>query len=325
MKDISIIVPAYNAEKYLEKCLESLVNQTKKNIEIIVINDGSTDDTEKIILEFKERYPEMIKYFFQENSGQSVARNVGIEMAEGKYIAFVDSDDYVSERMFEILYNKAIEKNFDIVASDVNSIYPKKNVEVSSGIRFESVDLTRNEKSELLRNMYAVVWNKIYKKELLEKKKILFEPDLWFEDVLFLYELIPYIKSIGFVEDILYQYVQRENSVTYTYSDKLLDIYKMLEKLVDFYDENHLDEFTNEIEYIYVRYMLATYIKRLAKTKNKELFNNGVKFAKEKVCTRFPNYRKNTYLNGIGKNFYLKYFNAFFADLIYYLEKNKMN
>ena len=85
MKDISIIVPAYNAEKYLEKCLESLVNQTKKNIEIIVINDGSTDDTEKIILEFKERYPEMIKYFFQENSGQSVARNVGIEMAEGKY------------------------------------------------------------------------------------------------------------------------------------------------------------------------------------------------------------------------------------------------
>ena len=325
MKDISIIVPAYNAEKYLEKCLESLVNQTKKNIEIIVINDGSTDDTEKIILEFKERYPEMIKYFFQENSGQSVARNVGIEMAEGKYIAFVDSDDYVSERMFEILYNKAIEKNFDIVASDVNSIYPKKNVEVSSGIRFESVDLTRNEKSELLRNMYAVVWNKIYKKELLEKKKILFEPDLWFEDVLFLYELIPYIKSIGFVEDILYQYVQRENSVTYTYSDKLLDIYKMLEKLVDFYDENHLDEFTNEIEDIYVRYMLATYIKRLAKTKNKELFNNGVKFAKEKVCTRFPNYRKNIYLNGIGKNFYLKYFNAFFADLIYYLEKNKMN
>ena len=325
MKDISIIVPAYNAEKYLEKCLESLVNQTKKNIEIIVINDGSTDDTEKIILEFKERYPEMIKYFFQENSGQSVARTVGIEMAEGKYIAFVDSDDYVSERMFEILYNKAIEKNFDIVASDVNSIYPKKNVEVSSGIRFESVDLTRNEKSELLRNMYAVVWNKIYKKELLEKKKILFEPDLWFEDVLFLYELIPYIKSIGFVEDILYQYVQRENSVTYTYSDKLLDIYKMLEKLVDFYDENHLDEFTNEIEYIYVRYMLATYIKRLAKTKNKELFNNGVKFAKEKVCTRFPNYRKNIYLNGIGKNFYLKYFNAFFADLIYYLEKNKMN
>ena len=325
MKDISIIVPAYNAEKYLEKCLESLVNQTKKNIEIIVINDGSTDDTEKIILEFKERYPEMIKYFFQENSGQSVARNVGIEMAEGKYIAFVDSDDYVSERMFEILYNKAIEKNFDIVASDVNSIYPKKNVEVSSGIRFESVDLTRNEKSELLRNMYAVVWNKIYKKELLEKKKILFEPDLWFEDVLFLYELIPYIKSIGFVEDILYQYVQRENSVTYTYSDKLLDIYKMLEKLVDFYDENHLDEFTNEIEYIYVRYMLATYIKRLAKAKDKKKFNQGAKWARTKVKEKFPNYKLNIYLTGLGKGFYLKYFNKLFADLIYYLEKNKMN
>lgn len=325
MKDISIIVPAYNAEKYLEKCLNSLVNQTKNNIEIIVINDGSTDDTEKIILNFKEKYPQMIKYIFQENSGQSVARNKGIEIAVGKYIAFVDSDDYVEKCMFEVIYNKAIEKDFDVVASNVNCIYPKKNVKISSGIKFESVSLTRNEKSDLLRNMYPVVWNKIYKKELFENKKILFEPDLWFEDVLFLYKLIPYIKSIGFVEDVLYQYVQRQNSVTYTYSDKLLDIYNMLEKLVNFYKENGLDEFTNEIEYIYVRYMLATYIKRLAKAKDKKKFDEGVKFAKDEVYKHFPNYRNNMYLKGLGKNFYLKYFNKLFADLIYYVEKNKMN
>ena len=173
--------------------------------------------------------------------------------------------------------------------------------------------------------MYPVVWNKIYKKELFENKKILFEPDLWFEDVLFLYKLIPYIKSIGFVEDVLYQYVQRQNSVTYTYSDKLLDIYNMLEKLVNFYKENGLDEFTNEIEYIYVRYMLATYIKRLAKAKDKKKFDEGVKFAKDEVYKHFPNYRNNMYLKGLGKNFYLKYFNKLFADLIYYVEKNKMN
>ena len=185
--------------------------------------------------------------------------------------------------------------------------------------------MTKEEKSKLLLNMYTVVWNKIYKREIFENKELWFEPGIWFEDVLFLYKLIPYIKSIANVEENLYQYIQRPNSVTYTYSDKLLDINKMLDKLVEFYEKNGLEMYTNELEYIYVRYMLATYIKRLAKAKDKKKFNQGAKWARTKVKEKFPNYKLNIYLTGLGKGFYLKYFNKLFADLIYYLEKNKMN
>lgn len=325
MKDISIIVPVYNAEKYLVKCLDSLVNQTKKDIEIILVNDGSTDRSIEILEEYKGKYPDMITVISQENQGQSAARNVGIESATGKYIAFVDSDDYVSEDMFEKLYNKAVEKDFDVVASNVNCVYPDKNLDIHSGVDFETTDLTKEEKNKLLLKMYAVVWNKIYKREIFDNKDLLFEPGLWFEDVLFLYKLIPYIKSIANVEENLYQYIQRPNSVTYTYSDKLLDINKMLDKLVEFYEKNNLEMYTNELEYIYARYMLATYIKRLAKANDKRKFNEGVKFAKEKVKEKFPNYKSNIYLTGFGKGFYLKHFNKLFADLIYYLEKDKMN
>lgn len=325
MKDISVIVPAYNAENYIEKCLNSLVNQTKQEIEIIVVDDGSTDNTKKILDDYAKRYPNIIKVISQANQGQSVARNVGISNATGKYIAFVDSDDYVEYNMFEIMYNKAIQKDYEIVACNVNCVYPNKEVIIPSGIDFSTENLSKEEKNKLLLNSYAVVWNKIYKKELFENKELLFEPGIWFEDVLFLYKLFPYIKSISYVEDVLYQYIQRENSVTYTYSDKLLDINKMLNKLLEFYRKNNIQGYDSELEYIYVRYMLATYIKRLSKAKNKKVFNDGIKFAIDSVNSNFPNYKNNIYLSSGGKSFYLKHFNKLFANIIYYLEKNKMN
>ncbi len=325
MKDISIIIPAYNAEMYLVKCLNSLVKQTKKGIEVIIVNDGSQDRTEEIARKYEKKYPELIKVISQENQGQSVARNNGIAEATGKYIAFVDCDDYVDEKMFEILYNKAIENDYDVVASNVNCVYPQKNVSINSGVECNSIDLTKEEKENLLLNMYTVVWNKIYKRELFENKELLFEPGIWFEDVLFLYKMIPFLNSIAYVEESLYYYIQRENSVTYTYSDKLLDINKMLDKLVAFYKEKGLEEYDDEIEYIYCRYMFATYIKRLAKSKNKKKFEEGIEFAKENVNKKFPNYKKNKYLKSGGKAFYIKHFNKLFAKIIYMLEKNKMN
>lgn len=325
MKDISIIIPVYNAELYLVKCLNSLVSQTKKNIEIIIVNDGSTDRSLDIAEKYASKYPDMIKVINQENQGQSVARNVGILESTGKYIGFVDCDDYVNEKMYEILYNKAVEGNLDLVACNVNAVYPSKSITINSGIDFVSKDLTKEERNKLLLNMYTVVWNKIYRRDLFENKDLLFEPGIWFEDVLFLYKMIPYLKSVGFVEDILYLYIQRDNSITYTYSDKLLDINKMLNKLIDFYKDKHLDGYESELEYIYARYMIATYIKRLAKSKDKKKFNEGRTFAKKCVDEKFPDYKKNQYLSKGGKNFYIRHFNKLFADLIYYLEKNKMN
>ena len=115
MIKVSVIVPVYNVENYLVKCLDSLVHQTLKDIEIIVVNDGSPDNSQNIIDTYVKKYPKKIKAFSKKNGGQGSARNYGLKYAKGEYIAFVDSDDYVDLDMFFKMYNKAKEDNSDIV------------------------------------------------------------------------------------------------------------------------------------------------------------------------------------------------------------------
>ena len=117
MIKVSVIVPVYNTEKYLAKCLDSLVNQTLKDIEIIVVNDGTKDNSEKIINKYLKKYSK-IRYYKKENGGLSSARNYGIELANGEYVGFVDSDDYVKDGMFSKMYECAIKNNSDIVVCD---------------------------------------------------------------------------------------------------------------------------------------------------------------------------------------------------------------
>ena len=119
---ISVIVPIYNVENYLEKCLNSLVNQTLPEIEILVINDGSTDNSQKIIDVFQNKFPQKIKAFAKENGGLSDARNFGIDRAIGKFIAFVDSDDYVSATMMEEMYGLAKKNEAEIVICNLQKV-----------------------------------------------------------------------------------------------------------------------------------------------------------------------------------------------------------
>lgn len=327
MVDISVIVPVYNVEKYINNCLNSLINQTKKEIEIIAVNDGSTDNSLNILEEYSKKYPDLIKVISQENQGLSVARNTGIKNSAGKYIAFVDSDDEIELDLLEKLWEKVVEYPYDVVTCNVKCIYPNKSTDILSGLDFCAENLSKSQKNKLLLNMYVVACNKIYKRELFNDTNLLFEPNIWFEDVLFFHKLIPNLKSIAFVNYSGYKYYQRENSITYTYSDKLFDINLVMEKILLYYKSNNIfAEYKDELEYMYVRYLFATYIKRLAKTKNREKFKDGIKLAIKKVKDNFPDYKKNKYLNNKNvKNLYLKYFNKIFADIIYILEKNKMN
>ena len=133
MKDVtkvSIIVPVYNVEKYIDKCLDSLVNQTLKDIQIIIVNDGSKDDSIKIIKEYQEKYGNKIKYLEKENGGLSDARNYGIPYAEGEYIAFLDSDDYIEKNAYEEMYNIAKKEEADMVECDFYWEYPNKRKEI---------------------------------------------------------------------------------------------------------------------------------------------------------------------------------------------------
>ena len=124
MPKVSVIIPVYNVQEYLRECLESLVNQTiKDDLEVIIVNDGSKDNSQNIIDEYVEKYPELFKSYIKENGGQGSARNYGVKKASGEYIGFVDSDDYIENDMYEILYNEGIKKKLDIVVCDMAWVY----------------------------------------------------------------------------------------------------------------------------------------------------------------------------------------------------------
>lgn len=313
---VSVIVPVYNVEKYLDKCLDSLANQTLKDIEIIVVNDGSPDNSQDIIDRYVKRYS-TIKSFVKENGGVSDARNYGIKKATGKYIAFVDGDDYVTYDMYEKMYNKAESGNFDIVVCDLNYVYEnEKIVRVSSKIEHDTTDIKKT-----YINMYPCVWNKIYKKNLF-KNNIEFKSGVWFEDVDFLYKIFPYVKTIGVVKEPLNQYVQRSGSITKTFDKRLYNYIDNFNDLIKFYQERDLyNKYRFELEYCYVRYIYATFINQ-ARNFTKEEYDKAVEIAIRNVKENFPKYKKNKYFYTSLKGIYLVLFNKLLANILYKI-KNK--
>lgn len=311
---VSVIVPVYNVEKYLEKGLESLARQTLKDIEIIIVNDGSPDNSQKIIDKYVKKYPTM-KGYIKENGGLSDARNYGIKKATGEYIAFMDSDDYVSEDTYEVMYNKAKEKDFDMVVCDLNYVYPNDELmEVTSGIKDDTEDI-----KGIYTHIYPAAWNKLYKKELLEN--IEFKKGVWFEDVEFIHRLLPRVKSIGVVHRPFIQYVQREGSIINTVNPKIYDYISNMNGVVDYYKENKLyDEYKNELEYAYVRYVYATFVKSVLRYEYTE-YMKAVDFAIKNVNEKFPKYKKNKYFYKSPKGIYLVLFNKFIAKILYKIKK----
>ena len=313
MIKVSVIVPVYNVEEYLEKCLDSLVNQTLKDIEIIIINDGSPDNSQQIIDSYAQKYKN-IKPYIKENGGLSDARNFGIKKASGEYLAFLDSDDYVTTDMYEKMYEKAKSGNFDVVVCDLNYIYEDKIVPAYSNLKTD----TTNIKKAML-NIYPAAWNKIFKKKLFSNG-IEFKKGVWFEDVEFLYRLLPYVKTIGVVHEHFNQYVQREGSITSTINPKIYHYIDNWNGIIDFYKENKLyDQYKLELEYCYVRYLYATFIKQACLYDYKD-YQEAVKNAIINVKKTFPHYRKNKYFYQSIKGIYLLIFNKTISKLVYKLK-----
>ena len=323
---LSIIIPVYNVEKYLYRCLESVIKSTFNDYELIIINDGSKDRSERVVVDFKEKHPDFkdkIIYIKKENSGVSETRNMGIEKATGRYITFIDSDDYIQQDMLELMMNKMNESDYDIVACDARLVYENNDREdiVLSGYR---TDLYHKDKiRETMLIQYPVMWNKIYKTELI--KKIKFTSGVWYEDMEYLLKLYPHINSVGVVNKPLYNYLQRENSITYTYNDKLYDIINNMQSVIAYYKANNIyEEYKDELEYLYARYAFTTFPKRLARCKDKRKYNIGIDFAFKKVNENFPDYKKNKYLSKMGmKGVYIKHFNKLLANVNYMVQNGK--
>lgn len=320
MPKVSVIVPVYNVEDYIDKCLNSLVNQTLKDIEIIVVNDGSPDNSQEIVDKYVKKYPKKVKSFIKKNGGLSDARNYGIKHATGEYIAFLDSDDWVELDAYETLYEKASSGKFDIVVCDLLYVFDNYTKEAFSNV--EEDTFGKDSIKSLMINIYPAAWNKIYHKRLFDLN-IKFKKGVWYEDVEFLYRLIPYINNIGVVKKPLINYLQRPGAITKTYNTKLFHYIDNWNGVIEYYKNNDLyNEYKDELEYNYVRYLFATLIKNAAKSKNKELFNDAIKNVIKNVNEKFPNYKNNKYIKSNGlKGLYLSKFNNFFAKIIFFMAK----
>ena len=320
---VSVIVPVYNVEKYLDKCLDSLIKQTLEDIEIIVVNDGTLDNSQKIIDNYVKKFPNKIRSYQKKNGGLSSARNFGLQYARGKYVTFVDSDDWVLPNMYSELYKKAIENEFDIVVCDFNEIIKGKAYHRSCHLHDDI--LSKDKIKEAMIHYYPAAWNKIYKKNLLDKLHLEFKMNVWFEDVEFAYRLLPYVTSIGVVNKPFYQYLIREGSITASSDIRIYDYIYNWDALLSYYRNNDLyKEYFEILEYCYVRYIYATFIKAAVKFSKYE-YEKAVDTAIEHVESNFPNYRNNIHIQKKSiKNAYLKAFNPLFARLVYiYCRKNK--
>ena len=188
MPKVSVIVPVYNVENYLERCLESLVRQTLEDIEIIVVNDSSPDESHVIIERYQARYPNKIKSLIKPNGGLSDARNYGMKHMRGDYFGFVDGDDYVDETMFEKLYDAAMKADAEVTTCDFYWAYPDQLK--------RQIDGPYHHSKEMLVEMMPTVWNKLYKRSWFETLGIEFPVGLRYEDSSFSIRVAPFIKKI---------------------------------------------------------------------------------------------------------------------------------
>lgn len=227
---ISVILPIYNAKDYLRKCLDSICNQTYTELEIICVDDGSTDGSEKIVDEFGKRDPR-IKIVHKENGGESNARNTGLRIATGEYIAFCDCDDWIDSDMYEVLAQELGNENIDMVASGWYKDTNLQSQEIKNNLPVSNQVFGRDEllKYLYMRDSYrgfAYMWNKLYKREILKDKEgkwILFCDDLRLGgDVLYLAEAALNVKKAKYVERAFYHYYQRNESGCHTKDIKKL-------------------------------------------------------------------------------------------------------
>ena len=206
---VSVIIPVYNVEKYLNQCLDSVIAQTLTDIEIICVNDSSTDGSLGILEEY-EKKDKRIRVVTQPNSGAGAARNRGLSMASGKYLSFLDSDDFFEPDMLELAYQKAEEDSADFVVFNSNQYYTDKGkfVEVSWTLREKEIPpYTPFSHRQMTDNIFKVfvgwAWDKLYNKEFVEKNHLLFQEQRTSNDMLFVFSAVALAKRISIVNKVL--------------------------------------------------------------------------------------------------------------------------
>lgn len=324
MTKVSVVVPIYNTEKYLRRCIDSLINQTIDGIEIILVNDASTDGCLDIIEEYQKEYPEKVKTINSTiNKRQGGARNLGVEIATGEYLGFVDSDDYVDFELYEKMYNEAISNNYDYVECDWFVDDEEKHTKKV----FHSLAIIGNlaieKKRELIINATSI-WTKIYKTKIFKEKAIKFPEFLSYEDIPLIVSTPIFFDNRGKVNEPLYYYVKRPESTT-TLKNSMHHFDRLdttLYLIKDLKQRDLYELYKEEIDYQYIkRAYLVTIMTCLKKY---DRVNFGYLYiARKNIKENLNKYKNNKYMDHFSKYqralLYANDLHPYFMVLIYRL------
>ena len=280
---ISIIIPVYNNEEWFERCINSVINQTYKNLEIIIINDCSTDDVEDIIFKYKKLDSRIIYMKNDKNKGVGYSRNRGLEISKGNYIYFLDSDDYIEKDAIESLYS-------NIKPTDTYCCMLAGFKEVA-GVRKEAH--RKIEDLELLKSPSVCV--RLFNKRMIEKSGILFSDIKVGEDLEFVFKLLIYNNNVSYVDKALFTYVIHDDSSIRSYTDEQLDTLKAMDSIVKYAIENNkYEEFKEKIEYVAVDHILVGTISRIINMKGYK--NDSIQKCVNYIDNNYPDWKNNRFV-----------------------------
>ena len=330
MYDVSVIIPVYNSSKYLRKCLDSIVFQTLENIEAIIIDDGSTDNSLQIAKEYEQNYPHKVKVYSVPNGGQGIARNFGVTKSSGEFIAFVDSDDYVDLKMYETLVTYARNHQSDLV------ICPYSRVDEAGNLLHTEMQNVEHS----VTSMNSGPTNKLFRRDIWVNNSVRFSENLWYEDLEATLKYVFNCEAIGWIDEMtLYYYVQRSNSSINLYDERVNDIFKVIDNVYEYVKEkNLLEGHYQEIEYHCIMHLVFGHLSRCVGEKSWIKVHGYIKQTKAYLQEKFPTYYKNKYFkweNIKDQSLFMKvlkvvglrlfYFNLFDSILLVYRVKMKFN
>lgn len=299
--DISIIIPVYNMGKYLDQCLESVFCQIDDSIEVIIVNDGSTDNSYKIIEKYLKLYKNIV-YIEQENQGLSISRNKGLELAKGEYIMFLDSDDYLEQNSISNIYIKAKEKDADILifghrkVYDENNSFDKTNTIFDENKAFEGDQVAQR---MLSGDIEGYCCDKLLKHEYIKENKLEFQQGIYIEDFFPIFQQVYKSKQIGFYNEVVYNYRQRKDSISNSKNKKLLTDFSLcVENVLKYIDKNEINinkKYIDSYKSQAFNFMITIFFE--INNKNENIYSEFYNLGYKKYEVKIRDILSNKYIN----------------------------
>ncbi len=302
---VSVIVPVYNTAEFLPKCLDSLAAQTIDSLEVVMVNDGSKDDSLAIMREYENKYPGIFRGFDKPNSGVADTRNLGVSKARGEFIGFVDSDDCVEPAFFEKLYNGAVKYGADISAGNVIEIIGREDnsqdVHVQDRIKQECC-ISLSETPERVNLCRPYLCNKVFRRTIFNEDN-LFPHGMCYEDVSLIYGILFTADRIALLPDVHYTYLRlRSNSISNSADEKAFDVFKACDIIEErAHRLNDYSKIGEVIQWVIISHIFIR-VKRAYDDPNKPFKLKFIDRAYEYLDEKFPGWKRNKYYFANKKN-----------------------